>query len=541
MFASSRWLRCAYRSLLLLLMAGCQPDSAIQRLQPLPQDPLIQAYFNHSQANEYTEPYRQQRRAGDPLEEIITEAIASAHTSIEVAVQELRTPNIALALAEKHKSGIQVRVILENTYSRPLSQLTPPEIAQLDPQLRSRYDEFYALVDLNQDHQLSQEEINQRDALIILKNAQIPWIDDTADNSKGSSLMHHKFIIIDGRTLIITSANFTPSDLHGDFQAPDSRGNPNNLLKIESFELAQAFVQEFNLLWGDGQGGQPDSLFGVQKPFRPVQQFTIGESVVSVQFSPTSQRQTWSESTNGTIGKALATSQKSVHLALFVFSEQNLSNILAKLHQNNIQIRALVEPDFAYRNYSEILDMLGIAISQNCKFTADNRPWLVPVNTVGVPVLPPGDRLHHKFALIDDSTVITGSHNWSAAANNNNDEALIIIQNPTVAAHFNREFERLYQKSELGITARLQKQLERDKKKCNQGFITVQNPGYNGLINLNTATQAELETLPGIGKELAQRIMAARAVKSFTSLKDLEQVPGVGQSLLEKLEGRVTF
>jgi phosphatidylserine/phosphatidylglycerophosphate/cardiolipin synthase-like enzyme len=57
----------------------------------------------------------------------------------------------------------------------------------------------------------------------------------------------------------------------------------------------------------------------------------------------------------------------------------------------------------------------------------------------GVPALAPGDKLHHKFGLIDDKIVITGSHNWSKAANHQNDEALVIIDNPTVAAHFDRE------------------------------------------------------------------------------------------------------
>ncbi len=531
--------RCS--SLLLLLLTACQSTASESRLPLLPQDPQIQVYFNQSQASEYAEFYRQQSRPGDNLEQIIIDAIASAQTSIDVAVQEFRTPEIALALAAKHNAGIKIRVILENNYSRSWSQLTPTDITQLDPQNRSRYDEYYALVDLNQDQQLSQGEINQRDALIILQNQQIPWIDDTADNSKGSGLMHHKFIVVDGQMVIITSANFTSSDLHGDFQTPASRGNPNNLLKIASFELAQAFTQEFNLMWGDGQGGKPDSLFGVQKPFRPLQQFRLGESLVSLQFSPTSQRQTWSETTNGSIAKALTTAQKSVDLALFVFSEQNLSNTLQTLQPKNVQIRTLIESDFAYRNYSEGLDMLGVALSQNCQFSAENRPWQVPLETVGVPILPPGDRLHHKFALIDDTIVITGSHNWSAAANQNNDEALIIVQNPTIAAHFRREFDRLYQNAELGITSRLQQQLDQDQKQCPQGFTVAQDSGYSQLINLNTATQAELETLPGIGAQLAQRIITTRQTKAFTTLQDLDQVPGVGQSLLEKLEGRVTF
>ena len=44
-------------------------------LAPLPQDPNIQVYFNHSQASQYHEPYRAQPRPGDNLEQVILDTI----------------------------------------------------------------------------------------------------------------------------------------------------------------------------------------------------------------------------------------------------------------------------------------------------------------------------------------------------------------------------------------------------------------------------------------------------------------------------------
>ncbi|MFN3265991.1 MAG: helix-hairpin-helix domain-containing protein [Deinococcales bacterium] len=57
-------------------------------------------------------------------------------------------------------------------------------------------------------------------------------------------------------------------------------------------------------------------------------------------------------------------------------------------------------------------------------------------------------------------------------------------------------------------------------------------------INLNTATQAQLETLPGVGPKMAARIIAARPLKS---IKDLDAVSGIGPSMLRKLEPLVRF
>ena len=62
-----------------------------------------------------------------------------------------------------------------------------------------------------------------------------------------------------------------------------------------------------------------------------------------------------------------------------------------------------------------------------------------------------------------------------------------------------------------------------------------------GPINLNTATLAELDTLPGVGPVLAQRILDARAAQGgFTSVGDLRKVDGIGDSRYEQLKDLVT-
>jgi competence protein ComEA len=58
----------------------------------------------------------------------------------------------------------------------------------------------------------------------------------------------------------------------------------------------------------------------------------------------------------------------------------------------------------------------------------------------------------------------------------------------------------------------------------------------SGLTNLNTANQAELEDLPGIGAILAERIIAYREANGpFTRIEDLRKVSGIGEKLFERL------
>ncbi len=64
--------------------------------------------------------------------------------------------------------------------------------------------------------------------------------------------------------------------------------------------------------------------------------------------------------------------------------------------------------------------------------------------------------------------------------------------------------------------------------------------GPGGLLDLNTATAEQLDTLPGVGEVTAQRIIAYRDAHPFTSIDDLRQVTGIGDRRFEVLKDLVT-
>ena len=115
-----------------LLLTACARNSVLE--DKLIQDKFVRAYFNHRQTKTQTfvDPYRQIARSGDDLEAIIIREIATANSSIDLAVQELNLPRIAQALAKKHLAGVEVKVILDNNYSRSLAELSTAEINSLN-------------------------------------------------------------------------------------------------------------------------------------------------------------------------------------------------------------------------------------------------------------------------------------------------------------------------------------------------------------------------------------------------------------------------
>ncbi len=69
----------------------------------------------------------------------------------------------------------------------------------------------------------------------------------------------------------------------------------------------------------------------------------------------------------------------------------------------------------------------------------------------------------------------------------------------------------------------------------------AQAPGHTGLVNLNSADGAALETLPRVGPALAQAILEWRQLNgAFTSVEQLLEVSGIGAKTLEGLRELVT-
>ena len=71
--------------------------------------------------------------------------------------------------------------------------------------------------------------------------------------------------------------------------------------------------------------------------------------------------------------------------------------------------------------------------------------------------------------------------------------------------------------------------------------VNVDGAPVVGPVNINTADQTQLETLPGIGPATAQSIIAYREENGdFQTIEDIQNVSGIGPATLENLKDLIT-
>lgn len=125
------------------------------------------------------------------------------------------------------------------------------------------------------------------------------------------------------------------------------------------------------------------------------------------------------------IAAELREARKTVDVAMFHFTSERLARALAARRRDGVRVRVLMDagqadPAFVRRLRGDGLDVRLAAPKEE------------------------GARFHHKFAVLDEGRVITGSYNWTYRADVASAENLVILRDVAAAAVYHAEFERLW-------------------------------------------------------------------------------------------------
>ncbi|MFH0867856.1 MAG: phospholipase D-like domain-containing protein [Candidatus Woesearchaeota archaeon] len=227
--------------------------------------------------------------------------------------------------------------------------------------------------------------------------------------AKSKQYMHNKFCIIDKNMVLTGSMN--PTDNGANL-------NNNNMVFIESKYIAENYENEFNELWnGIYASGDNVKYDKIDTDIGQIENYFCPEDCTL---------ESWGINK---IINLVNNAEKSVKVAIFSFTHEELADELVKADIRGVDVKVLVE-----RKQRNV---------QNSQYSR--------LKDFGVNIKVDGNKynMHHKFIVIDDSIVITGSPNFSFSGFNRNDENMLIMYNEDVALRFVNEFDRLFSEGEV--------------------------------------------------------------------------------------------
>ena len=116
----------------------------------------------------------------------------------------------------------------------------------------------------------------------------------------------------------------------------------------------------------------------------------------------------------------------SVYIAVYSFTNRKIAWAVVDAYRRGVNIKVILDKGQAKVRFGKY----NFFLKKGIPIMLDND----------------GGLMHHKFAVIDNKTVITGSYNWTRNAELRNRENAIIIHSRQVAEIYTEEFFKLWQK-----------------------------------------------------------------------------------------------
>ena len=140
------------------------------------------------------------------------------------------------------------------------------------------------------------------------------------------------------------------------------------------------------------------------------------------------------------------TCKKTLDLAIFTFTRDSIAQAILEAQQRGVKIRCIGDDGNSKVKGSDVRLLASVGIP--CK--TDNSAQF---------------HMHNKYAIIDESVIVTGSFNWTTQAINNNQENLLFYEDKDLAKQYLSEFDKLWKEFTNTIDKQTAiKKIEEEKK-----------------------------------------------------------------------------
>lgn len=221
-----------------------------------------------------------------------------------------------------------------------------------------------------------------------LQNEKMAMVD------KKRRLMHHKFLVMDGRKVVTGSYN--PGASPYQF---------NDLVLLDSKELAKNYLEEFAHL--------------KNRKRRKGYNNTVYISGIKVENYFTPGKESFYR-----VKELLEGAKESIYFSQFAFTHKELAKCILRKRAEGVEVKGIV--DYYESKQSapfQLMKLAGLRVIEDRNYAS---------------------RWHSKFIIIDSKLVITGSLNLSYSAFKRNNENILIIYSPEVARKYSGEFGKYF-------------------------------------------------------------------------------------------------
>ena len=113
-------------------------------------------------------------------------------------------------------------------------------------------------------------------------------------------------------------------------------------------------------------------------------------------------------------------------ICVYTVTDDRLAEEIVAAHKRGVEVRIVTDDDKAGDEGSDAVDLarrgLAVAVDETDK------------------------HMHHKFAVADGKTLVTGSYNWTRSAATRNEENVVVTDDPGLVRAFSEEFEKLWRR-----------------------------------------------------------------------------------------------
>ena len=124
------------------------------------------------------------------------------------------------------------------------------------------------------------------------------------------------------------------------------------------------------------------------------------------------------------IQESLNSAKNSLKICVFTISDDRISEGILKAYKRGVDVKVLTDNEKLYDKGADIMDLAAKGVPVRVDMTQNH--------------------MHHKFAIIDNESVLTGSYNWTRSAANYNHENILITHDRDTVLAYCQEFDKLW-------------------------------------------------------------------------------------------------